>query len=381
MRPGAALAGLPVLALLLGGCGMDPVAGKTTTTGNGGGLVAMGPDGSPAAGCLVLAARSWDPVGGVPGAVDTLRVDKTGFVRLPAESYAFVEVRDEVRSLGAWVRRVSLAGDERKLLALDTLRAVRGNWGGAGGGRVYLDSSFQSSAVASDGSFAFPQVPAGRWALRGDEDGSPQALGTLSVAAGTAGCGGCGEVSVALDPTAAPQWIEDFEAGSNLPRLYASWPGVSPWYLWWVQATMVLPASNDGDSILKAIGPDSVRAGKVFHGRFKPASPYAWIALGLTSLELDWSARQSLCFGYRSDTALKIQVQRDSVGTLRPAASAWVPASKTWRDVCVPFSGFVPDADVPDSLATWPVFGKRIRTLEFHSPAGTYLDLDDILVR
>lgn len=381
MRPGTALACLPVLALLLGGCGMDPVAGKTTTTGNGGGLVAMGPDGSPAAGCLVLAARSWDPAGGVPGVVDTLRVDKTGFVRLPAESYAFVEVRDEVRSLGAWVRRVSLTGDERTLLALDTLRSVRGSWGGSGGGRVYLDSSFQSSRVTDGGDFSLPQVPRGLWSLRRSEGGASKGIGLLRMESAGVACEGCGSATVALDPSRAPQWIDDFESGSNLPRLYASWPSVSPWYLWWIETDMVLPASNDEQAIQQAIGADSVRAGKVFHGRFAPRSPVAWVALGLTGLKLDWSARETLCFGYRSDTALKIQLQRDSVGGIRPTLSAWVPVSKTWKDACVPFSSFVPNPDVPDSLTTWPAFGRKVLTVEFQTPGGTFLDLDDLLVR
>lgn len=376
-----ALALLPMLAALLAGCGTDAVSGKTTTTGNGGGLVALGPDGRPAAGCLVLAARSWDPERGVPGPVDTLRGDATGFVRLPVGQYAFVEVRDEVRSLGAWVRRVSLAEDQRQGLTLDSLRAVRGRWSGAGGGRIYLDSSFQVSPVAEDGGFALRQVPRGAWALRRDQAGATRGVGRLEMGAKEPSCNGCDSLTVSLEPGLGPQWIDDFEAGSNLPRLQASLPGVSPWYLWWIETDMILPASNDEGAIVQAIGPDSVRAGKVFHGRFAPRSPYARIALGLTGLRQDWSARESLCFGYRSDTALKAQLQRDSVGAVRPAMSAWVPASRGWRDVCVPFASFVPNADVPDSLRTWATFGRKVLTIEFQSPSGTYLDLDDILVR
>lgn len=365
----------------LSGCGNDSVAGKTTTTGNGGGLVAVGPDGQALAGCLVLAARSWDPVHGVPGVVDTLRSDADGLVRLPLESYAFVEMRDERRSLGAWKRRVSFAQDQRQVLRLDSLHAIRGRWKDASGGRMGIDSSFQASGIGTDGGFSFTQVPKGNWMLRRWKDGMANAVGVLRVSAADVGCDGCGNVSVAMDTSLAPLWIDDFETGSNLPRLHASVPSVSPWFLWWVETDMILPDSNDGASISKAIRADSVRAGNSFHGRFAPRSSDAWIALGLTGLQLDWSGRQELCFGYRSDTALKIQLHRDSVGSLRPTMTAWAPASRTWRDACLPLVAFAPEANVPDSLRAWTAFGRRILGFEFQSPGGTYLDLDDVLVR
>jgi len=381
----AAACGMLLAVAGLVGCGTDSVAGKTTTTGNGGGLVAMGPDGRPASGCLVLAARSWDPVRGAPGTVDTLRSDSDGRVELPQEAYAFVEVRDETRGLGAWMRRVSVSEGSFERLSLDTLRGVRGRWssgGVAAEGRMYLDSSFQSSALGSDGGFAFAQVPAGTWALRQSSGiGPSRELGALRVDSGKARSLGDGSVTVLVDSTAAPQWIDDFEAGSNIPRLHGSLPSVSPWYMWWVETNMTLPSSNDESSIVKAIGTDEARAGRSFHARFAPQGTSSWVALGLTGLELDWSGREGLCFGYRSDTVLKIQLQRDSVGAVRPTVSAWVPVSRAWRDVCVPFAAFVPNGDVPDSLKTWASFGKRILVVEFQTAGGTSLDLDDILVR
>ena len=56
--PSTALLAALCASGLLSACGSDSVAGKTTTTGNGGGIVALGPDGRPLAGCLALTARN-----------------------------------------------------------------------------------------------------------------------------------------------------------------------------------------------------------------------------------------------------------------------------------------------------------------------------------
>jgi hypothetical protein len=99
-------------------------------------------------------------------------------------------------------------------------------------------------------------------------------------------------------------------------------------------------------------------------------------------MEIALSARSQLCFSYRTDTLLKLEFQRDSVGSVRPTLSSTLPSSQQWRDVCVATSGFVPDPDTPDSLKLWSAFGRRVLTLEFQTPSGgTFLDLDNIRLR
>jgi len=374
-------------AMLAVSCGNDTVAGKTTTTTNGGGgsLLAIGPTGQPLSGCVALAARSWDPVRGVPGAVDTLRGDANGKIQLASDAYAFVEIQDSSRNLGAWMKRVAVLDGIRRAVALDTLRALQGRWvdrSTISTGRILLDSSFRSASLGLDGSFAFEKVPTGSYALSLDADASTlRSMGEVRLESHDVRYTGSGNVIVSGDTTGSPLWIDDFESLSNVPRLHVSLPSVSPWYMWWVETDMIRPAANDGDSIAKAIGPDSTRPGNSFHVRSSPRSSSSWIALGLTGMELDLSARQGLCLAYRSDTALKIQLQRDSVGSVRPTLSAWLPASKTWRDACVATSSFVPNSDTPDSLRTWAAFGRRVLVVEFQSPGGTFFDLDDILFR
>jgi hypothetical protein len=132
----------------------------------------------------------------------------------------------------------------------------------------------------------------------------------------------------------------------------------------------------------KAIGPDSLRPTNAYHSRFAATDPFATIGLGLTRLHFDVSARDQFCFRYRSDTAVTVQFQRDSVEGVRPSTSATLPSSLLWRDACVATSSFVPGADTPDFLKIWTAFGSSILTLEFHVPAGgTFLDLDDIRMR
>lgn len=386
---GRVLAACGMLLALAGlaGCGTDSVAGKTTTTGNGGGLVALGPDGRAASGCLVLAARSWDPVHGLPGTVDTLRSDATGNIPLPQETYAFLEIRDSTHSLGAWSKRIHVPEGTRRTIALDSLRTLEGRWADRPGileGRLFLDSSFASASLRNaDGSFAFGKVPAGDYAMLLDADAKAlRPMGAVRLGASEVRYTGSGNLVVTGDTTGSPLWIDDFESVSVFPLLHRSLPGVSPWYAWASLATMTLPASSRSDSMLRAIGPDSTRPGRCLHFRFVTQDPYAWVALGITGMEIDLSARSQLCFSYRSDTLLKIQFQRDSVGSVRPTLSSTLPSSRQWRDICVATNGFVPNPDTPDSLKTWSAFGKRVLVLEFQTPSGgTYLDLDDIRLR
>ena len=152
----ASVAGaLAAFSMVLAGCGGDSLAGKTTTTTNGGGgVVALGPDGRPIAGVVVLAARSWDPERGTWGGVDTLRGDAAGMVLLPNERYAFLEVRDVANPLGSWTKGVVMREGTTLALALDTLRILRGNWADrarAGRARFYLDSSFRSIRLSDTG--------------------------------------------------------------------------------------------------------------------------------------------------------------------------------------------------------------------------------------
>lgn len=387
-----ALASLPLrffLALsagLLASCGNDLVAGKTTTTTNGGGVVALAPDGSPAPGCIVLAARSWDPVGGKPASVDTLRGDSTGFVAFPQEDYAFFEIRSRGRDLGGWVKRPVLGDGIRQTISLDTLRNIRGLWAdrsSIANGRLFLDSSFHSMQLRADDSFAFEGVPTGAYKLSLDADVQPlRPMGTVQLGAREVRFAGSGNVLLAGDTTGSPLWIDDFESESLLPLIRRSFPQASRWYMWWTQMTMAYPTGTDANSLARAFGPDSVRSGKTFHARFAATSPDAWAAVGITDLELNLTSRTKLCFAYRADSLVKIQFQRDSLAGFRPTLSAFVASSPQWRDVCVPIEDFTPDAQTTDSLRTWAAFGRRVLVIEFQTPAGgTYLELDDVRLR
>lgn len=387
IRRSTAACGVLLALAGLSGCGSDSVAGKTTTTGNGGGLVALGPDGQAISGCVVLAARSWDPVRGVPGTVDTLHSDSSGQVALPQETYAFLEIRDSAQALGVWSKRIFVPEGTRRTFVLDTLRTLEGHWADRSGileGRLYLDSSFRSAPlVRKDGAFAFGKVPSGDYAILLDADAKGlRPMGSVRLGASEVRYTGSGNLVVTGDTTGSPLWIDDFESGSVLPLLHRSVPSVSPWYVWASLATMTLPDLSQPDLFMRAIGPDSTRPGQSFHSRFIAQDPYAWVALGIVGMEIDLTARRELCFSYRSDTLLKIQFQRDSVGSVRPTLSSFLPSARQWQDVCVATNGFVPNPDTPDSLKTWSAFGKRVLVLEFQTPSGgTFLDLDDIRLR
>jgi hypothetical protein len=373
--------------LVLSACDDPTVAGKTTTTTNGGGgVVAATSAGVPVPGARVLAARGWDSTRGIPTGVDTLMADSAGTVRLPDESWAVVQILDREGRRGAVLRGLDLPDGNRRVVPLDDLRDLGGRWpdrATVATARLYLDSSFSSTAVAEDGSFAFAAVPEGRWTLRmqGGSEG-PRRMGEVDIAASSLRFTGSGNVLLDGDTTGSPLLVDDFESGTTWPRLHISDPGSSPWYMWWVLATMIQPKSSQADTLLQAIGPDSTRPGRSFHARFASNDPNSWVALGLTGLELDVSARSGLCFGWRSDNQLKIELQRDSVGGVRPTIHATVPSASAWRDTCVPFAAFVPNSDTPDSLKSWSAFGRRVLDLEFQAPSGgTFLDLDDIFLR
>lgn len=381
------VATLLAIAGLLASCGTDTVAGKTTTTSNGGGgLVALGPDGHPLAGSIALAARSWDPLRGAPGAIDTVRADSLGHIALPDSLYAFVEIQDSAHLMGAWVKRLQVIEGRYSPIALDTLRSLQGTWAdraGIGQGRLYLDSSLASATLERDGSFVFPMLSIGDYGLRLDADSQvPRAFGRIELYRHDVRYLGSGNVVLDGDSTGSPLWIDDFESGTSLPLVRQSAPSVTAWYIWGSLATVTLPASSESVDMLQAIGPDSTRPGRAYHTRFTSQSPYSWVGTGLTHLEIDLAARSQLCLSYRADTLLKIQFQRDSIDSIRPTLSAILPPSPQWRDACIATTDLVPNPDTPDSLKSWSAFGKRVLVLEFQTPAGgTYLDLDDIRMR
>ena len=377
-----------VLALgLLVSCGNDTVAGKTTTTSNGGGVVALGIDGRPLGGCTALAARSWDPLRAVPGIVDTLHGDSAGFIQLSQDAYAFIEIVDGSRLLGARIKRFQSLGGTRSSIALDTLRPIHGVWAdrrSVGQGRLLLDSSFATFVLRdTSGAFDFEKVPPGDYTMTLDAQAQPlRPMGAIRLSSRDILYRGSGNVVMAGDTTGSPLWIDDFESGTNLPMLRQSYPATSPWYLWWVMMDMSLPVSSASDSFLRAVGPDSTRPGRSYHSRFKSLDPHAWVALGIAGMEIDLSARTQICFSYRTDSLVNLQFQRDSVAGGRPSLSTTVPSSLQWRDVCVPTSALVPNTETPDSLKAWNEFARRVLVIEFQSPGGaTFLDLDDIRIR
>jgi hypothetical protein len=361
-------------------------AGKTTTTTNGGGILVLGPDGQPLANCVAYAARSWDTVDGKPGIVDTLHGDSMGTLRLSQDAYAFLEIQNGSRTLGAWAKRIRVHEGDLRTISLDSLRNIQGNWADRAGisdGRLFLDSTFRSTSLRYDGSFVFDKVPAGGYAIMLDPDtGSRRPMGAVRLGDGEIRYTGSGNIVLAGDTTGSPLWIDDFESGGIWPMLRSSYPAVSPWYVWAVQADLVLPGSTDPDSIFRAIGADSSRSGKFFHFRFTPTDVYAQVAVGVTNLEVDLRTRSQVCFSYRADAPLKVEFQRDSVSGLRPAISTTLPPQTRWVDTCAATSGFVPNSDTPDSLATWNAFAKRVLVIQFGaSNPGTFLDLDDIRLR
>jgi len=152
--------------------------------------------------------------------------------------------------------------------------------------------------------------------------------------------------------------------------------------MWNYQADMRLPGSSEADSVRKAIGTDSARAGKVLRTRFTMVDPDALVAIGITNMEIDLRPRTEVCLGYRADGPLRIEFQRDSVGQGRPALASILPASTAWKDTCAAIADFTPHADTPDSLKAWSAFGRRVLVLEFRTSGGaSYMDLDDIRIR
>lgn len=384
---GSAAGTLASFAMLLGACGGDSVAGKTTTTTNGGGVAAYAPDGSPIAGALVLAARSWDPERGTWGEVDTLRTDLGGKALLPSERYAFLEIRDVANSLGSWTKRLVVPEGTTRVLRLDTLRSLRGTWAdrvGSGAGRLYLDSSFRSTALGDTSTaFDFGLVPPGRYDLMLTTPvHGRRFMGSAILDSSGPRYLGSGNIVLAGDTTGSPLWIEDFESDSTGPLLRRSLPQVAGWYMWSTLMEVSQPTSSSDSAMRVAIGPDSLRSTSAYHSRFVATSPDAWIGFGLTRLHLDVGERSRFCFRYRCDTTVTVQFQRDSLGGARPATSAAFPPTSQWLDACVSTSSFVPSPETPDSLKSWSDFGRSILTLEFHVPAGgTFLDLDDIRMR
>lgn len=378
---------LGLFAGLLVSCGDDTLAGKTTTTSNGGDLLAVGPDGTPIAGCVALAARTWNPVTGTPGVVDTLHGDAAGVVRLGEGGYAFVEIQDRAGRLGARIAGPRIIDKIRQSVALDTLRRFQGRWADRAGiadGRLFLDSSFSSAPLAAeDGSFAFEKVPQGEFALMLDADTrTVRPMGRVRLARDEIRYTGSGNVLLDGDTTRSPLWIDDFESGGVWPSLRPSLPEVSPWFVWWTETDMTLPVSSDPESVLTAIGPDSIRAGRTFHARFATTGANALVAAGLTNMELDLRSRSQVCLSYRTDSPLRIEFQRDSVGGVRPTIWTTLPPAPTWRDTCASTNGFVPTSDTPDSLTTWSGFAKRVLVIQFVASTGaTHLDLDDIRLR
>ncbi|MCB9495736.1 MAG: hypothetical protein H6686_02505 [Fibrobacteria bacterium] len=375
-------------AFLSVSCGNDSVAGKTTTTSNGGGkLLAIGPDGAPLADGIVLAARSWNPLTGKPGIVDTLRSDASGNITAPQVEYAFVQILDRTRTFGALVRNLSRLDDAPISVQVDSLHRIQARWpdrSGISSGRMFLDSSFSSTRLRQgDDSFILDKVPKGSHELMLDTGASDvRPMGSIALSEQGVRYTGSGNILLKGDSTGSPLWIDDFEAGRIWPMLRPSHPEVSPWFMWWTETEMSIPASTSPADIGEAIGEDTLRGGRTFRARFTTIGSNAEIAAGITNLELDLRDRREVCLGYRSDAAFKIEFQRDSVAGLRPNLTATLPMASQWRDTCASTASFLPSAETPDSLATWNTFAKRVLVIQFMTSTGaTFLELDDIRLR
>lgn len=378
-----------LLGAFLAACGSDSVAGKTTTTTNGGDLVALGPDGTPLSGCVALAARSWDTTLSQPGQLDTLRGDSVGRISLGGEAYAFVEIRDASGALGARVLLPRVEDGFRQSVSLDSLRDLSGVWAdraGIANGSLVLDSSLVSAAtLGPDGAFTFRSVAPGSYGLLLRETVRPaRPFGEVHLGTGSRGVRytGSGNVVLTGDTTGSPFWIDDFEPGGLRPLLRSAQPDASPWFVWWTWANMVRPATSSPEDILSAIVPDTSRGGSSFQARFATTGPNAWVALGVTNLHLDLGARREVCLGYRSDSPMVVEFQRDSIAGQRPTFWDTLPRAAQWRDTCAALSNFSPGPGTPDSLGTWSAFGRRVLVIQFLATTGaTHLDLDDLRLR
>lgn len=362
-------------SLLLLGCAGDQVAGKSTTTGNG--LLPLDESGQVVMGVAARGAHGWDSVARRP--TDTVRLVQRadGWIDLEGQSWAFVELRDASGARGSLVRRVT----DRTTLELP-LRAplsLRARW---------LDhATFPGSRALAESTFATSPVgDSGTWAIEGFvPEGTRLGFATPSgsfLAAGRIRGDSLGDVSLNLSRSSGPLslLVDDFEGSPPTPRLALGWPGTSRWQLFPRVATLLDPSGNDSLSVRSAIRTDADRGGHFLSITLRADSAASYVAAQVSFPALDLRERRSLCFQYRSDRRVKVELLGTDSGSGAPGYSLYVPPTASWVDTCVALSDLDPQPQNPVWASTWTGFAARVRILQFLATSGSsHLGLDDIV--
>jgi hypothetical protein len=361
--------------LLLLGCAGDQVAGKSTTTGNG--LLPLDESGRVVMGVAARGAHGWDSVAQRP--TDTVRLVQRadGWIDLQGDAWAFVELRDSSGLRGSLVRRV--ADGTTLELPLQAPISLQARW---------LDhATFPGSRAIAESTFAaVPLDESGTWAIEGFvPEGTRLGFATPSGAFLTAGRlrgDSLEDISLNLSrPTAPlPLLLDDFEGSPSIPRLAQAWPGTSRWRLFPRVATLLDPSGTDSLSVRSAIRTEAGRLGHFLSFSFQADSAASYVAAQVSFPAMDLRERRSLCFQYRSDRRVKVELLGPDTSTGAPGFSLYVPPTASWEDTCVALSDLMaqPQNTAPNS--TWAGFAGRVRVVQFLATSGSsYLGLDDIV--
>ncbi len=362
-------------ALLLLGCADDQVAGKSTTTGNG--LLPLDESGRVVMGVTARGAHGWDTATQRPTDTTRLLQRADGWIDLEGNAWAFVELRDSSGTRGSLIRRISDATTLE--LSLQPALSLQARWldhATFPGSRALAESSFTASAVDDSGNwtiegfvpegtrlgFATPSgafLPAGRLANT--------SLLDLSL-------------NLSLPSGPLPLVVDDFEGSPPTPRLAQAWPGTSRWHLFPRVATLLDPSGTDSLSVRSAIRTEAARVGHFLSFSFRADSAASYVAAQVSFPAMDLRARRNLCFQYRSDRRVKVELLGPDTTSGAPGFSLYVPASAAWADTCVEVSDLMAQPQNAASVSTWSAFAFRVRTLQFLATSGSsYLGLDDIV--
>jgi hypothetical protein len=371
---------------LLTGCGNDEVAGRSTTTTNGDGVIAIGMDGTPRHSAYALFISQWDSIRGTAIGIDTVRTDANGILRIPKTRFTFVEIQDPLDSTALWMHSGDLFPGNLTPVRLLTTHTLKGRWLDfltEPGARVYIDSSLRSSPLGPNGEFRFDNMPQGTHALRlANAKGSTRPMGLFNLSGVGIVYSGAANLSITGLQTPAPFWIDDFEAGSVFPMAKSGIPNLTRWYMLVVNSTLSQPRSTQMDTLREAFRYDSARGSRVFETKYITNPDFATVGLGSHGYHSNLLERTEFCLAYRSDRAIQIQLHRDKVGDSTPMFKVNLDSSLVWKDACVRFSDFKKATGTPDSLGTWSTFGRDILTIHILGSVGsTYLGLDDIRIR
>jgi hypothetical protein len=145
-------------------------------------------------------------------------------------------------------------------------------------------------------------------------------------------------------------------------------------------ATLLDPSGTDSLSVRSAIRTEAARVGHFLSFSFRADSAASYVAAQVSFPAMDLRARRNLCFQYRSDRRVKVELLGPDTTSGAPGFSLYVPASAAWADTCVEVSDLMAQPQNAASVSTWSAFAFRVRTLQFLATSGSsYLGLDDIV--